>query len=98
MLRNSLVVADIARQAARIGELQHALAAKLMGIGDLHAELGQLITGARPGRTSDEQVFVFDSTGTAVQDVAAAAAVYERARAARRGRELSLDGASMAHV
>jgi len=52
----------------------------------------------RPGRSSDDQIFVFDSTGTAVQDVAAAAAVYERARAKRRGRELSLDGALMAHV
>jgi ornithine cyclodeaminase/alanine dehydrogenase-like protein (mu-crystallin family) len=98
VLRNSLVVADIAAQAARIGEMQHALAAGLMGIGDLHAELGQLITGARPGRSSDDQVFVFDSTGTAVQDVAAAAAVYERARATRRGRELSLDGARIVHV
>jgi len=98
VLRDSLVVADIAGQAARMGELQHALAAKMMGIGDLHAELGQLITGARPGRSSDGQIFVFDSTGTAVQDVAAAAAVYERARATGRGRELSLDGASMVHV
>jgi ornithine cyclodeaminase/alanine dehydrogenase-like protein (mu-crystallin family) len=97
VLRSSLVVADIARQAARMGELQHALAAGLMGIGDLHAELGQLITGARPGRSSDDQIFVFDSTGTAVQDVAAAAAVYERARTTRRGRELSLDGASKTH-
>lgn len=98
VLGNSLVVADIAGQAARMGDLQHAIAAKLMDIGDLHAELGQLITGARPGRSSDDQIFVFDSTGTAVQDVAAAAAVYEQARATRRGRELSLDGASMAHV
>jgi ornithine cyclodeaminase/alanine dehydrogenase-like protein (mu-crystallin family) len=98
VLRNSLVVADIARQAARMGELQHAIAARLMSIGDLHAELGQLIIGSRPGRESDQQTFVFDSTGTAVQDVAAAAVVYEQALATRRGRELSLDGALKAHV
>ncbi len=92
ILRKSRVVADIAEQAARMGELQHALAAGLMEIGDLHAELGQIIAGKRPGRTSDEQIFVFDSTGTALQDVAAAAAAYERALAGRRGRELSLSG------
>jgi len=90
VLARSRVVADIAAQAASMGELQHAIAAKLMGTGDLHAELGQLIIGARPGRTSDDQTFVFDSTGTALQDVAAAAIVYQRAQAAGRGRELSL--------
>jgi alanine dehydrogenase len=98
VLRRSLVVADVARQAEWMGELQHAIAAGLMSVGDLHAELGQLITGARPGRSSAGQIFVFDSTGTAVQDVAAAALVYEQARATRRGRELSLDGARIAHV
>ncbi len=98
LLRKCRVVADLAEQAAKMGELQHAIAARLMGIGDLHAELGQLITGERPGRTSDEQIFVFDSTGTALQDVAAAALVYERAIAVRRGRELSLDGGPNAHV
>lgn len=90
LLARSRVVADIAAQAASMGELQHAIAAKLMSIGDLHAELGQLITGQRPGRTSDEQIFVFDSTGTALQDVAAAAMVYQQAVAAGMGRELVL--------
>ncbi len=92
VLRRSRVVTDVTAQAAHMGDLQHALAARLMKPEDVHAELGQLLTGARPGRTADDQIFVFDSTGTAVQDVAAAAAAYERARAAGRGRELSLDG------
>jgi ornithine cyclodeaminase/alanine dehydrogenase-like protein (mu-crystallin family) len=64
-----------------------------MRIEDLHAELGQIIAGQRPGRTTADQIFVFDSTGTALQDVAAAAMVYQRALAAGRGRELLLDGA-----
>jgi ornithine cyclodeaminase/alanine dehydrogenase-like protein (mu-crystallin family) len=93
VLAGSRVVADLADQAATMGELQHAIAAKLMRVEDLHAELGQLITGQRPGRTAAEQIFVFDSTGTALQDVAAAAVVYQRALAAGKGRELSLDGA-----
>lgn len=93
ILADSRVVADLAGQAAIMGELQHAIAANLMRIEDLHAELGQIIAGQRPGRTRADQVFVFDSTGTALQDVAAAAMVYQRALAAGRGRELSLDGA-----
>ena len=94
ILRKARVVADIAAQAAHLGEMQHALAAKLMTIEDLHAELGQVVAGLRPGRTSDEEIFVFDSTGTALQDVAAAAVVYERALASRRGTEVSLSGAA----
>jgi ornithine cyclodeaminase/alanine dehydrogenase-like protein (mu-crystallin family) len=39
----------------------------------------QVIAGARSGRTSSDQIIVFDSTGIALQDVAAAAAVYRRA-------------------
>ncbi len=92
VLAASRVVADIAGQAASMGELQHAIAANLMRAEDLHAELGQLVAGQRPGRTSAEQIFVFDSTGTALQDVAAASTVYQRALAAGRGRRLSLDG------
>ncbi|HVE65223.1 MAG TPA: hypothetical protein VNC59_01475 [Thermoanaerobaculia bacterium] len=39
----------------------------------------------KPGRTSDDEVTIFDSTGTALEDVAAAAALYEKAWAAGRG-------------
>ena len=89
-LSRALVVADIVTQAASIGELHHAIAAGLMTAADVHADLGQVVTGKRPGRTSDDQIFIFDSTGTALQDVAAAAMVYERALQAGRGRMLSL--------
>ena len=79
ILSRARVVADIAGQSAQLGELQHAIAAQLMSIADLHAELGQILAGQRPGRTSDDEVFIFDSTGTALQDVAAAALVYQLA-------------------
>jgi ornithine cyclodeaminase/alanine dehydrogenase-like protein (mu-crystallin family) len=92
VLRRSRVVADIVAQAATMGELQHAIAAGLMKESDVHADLGQVITGRKPGRTSDDQIFIFDSTGTALQDVAAVAMVYERALQSARGRQLSLTG------
>ena len=43
------------------------------------------MAGRKPGRQSRNEIVVFDSTGTALEDVAAAAAVYERATAAGRG-------------
>lgn len=94
VLRRAIVVADIVAQAARIGELQHAIAAGLMTTADVHADLGQIVSGRRPGRTSEDQIFIFDSTGTALQDVAAAALAYERALQAGRGLKLSLTGES----
>jgi alanine dehydrogenase len=85
VLQRSRVVVDIVEQAATMGELHHAIAAGLMSTADIHAELGQVLTGQRHGRVSAEETFVFDSTGTAIEDVAAAAVVYERAVAAGRG-------------
>jgi alanine dehydrogenase len=73
------VVVDILDQCAGVGELHHALAAGLLTRESVHAEIGEIVAGTRPGRTSAEEITIFDSTGTALQDVAAAAAVYERA-------------------
>lgn len=88
------VVVDLVDQAATIGELHHAIAAGIMTAGDVLAELGQVIAGERPGRRSGEEVFIFDSTGTALQDVAAAALVYDRATHAGRGTILNLASTS----
>jgi alanine dehydrogenase len=41
----------------------------------VHAELAEVVSGRRPGRTRDGEITVFDSSGTALQDVAAAVAV-----------------------
>ena len=51
-------------------------------------ELQEVVAGALPGRASDEDVVLFKSNGLAAWDVAAAAAVVERAREAGAGREL----------
>jgi methionine-gamma-lyase len=81
----SRLVTDITEQCARVGELHHAIAAGLMTAQDVYGELGEIVAGRTPGRTSDADVIVFDSTGTALQDVAAAAVAYERAAAGARG-------------
>ena len=70
---------DSLEQCAQIGELHHALELKMMTRENVHADIGQIISGQKEGRRSDEEVIIFDSTGTGLQDVAAASIVYERA-------------------
>jgi alanine dehydrogenase len=58
----------------------------------VHAELGELVRGEKPGRTSPDQITLYKSVGVAVQDVAAAALVLEAARARGIGTEIDLEG------
>jgi ornithine cyclodeaminase/alanine dehydrogenase-like protein (mu-crystallin family) len=87
LLAANKVVADILDQCIEIGDLHHAIAAGLMQRSGVYAELGEIAAGRKPGRTSENEITIFDSTGTALQDVAAAAVVYERAMKQGRGTE-----------
>jgi ornithine cyclodeaminase/alanine dehydrogenase-like protein (mu-crystallin family) len=90
LARNTLVT-DITRQCVAIGDLHHALANKTMTQADVHAELGQIVAGMKPARRRDDEIIIFDSTGTALQDVAAAAAVYRRAIGQQQGVHFSFN-------
>ena len=79
LLGGSKLVVDLLAQSATIGELHHAIDAGVMTCEDVYGELGEVIAGVKPGRTSSEEIIVFDSTGMALQDVVTAAAVYEKA-------------------
>jgi ornithine cyclodeaminase/alanine dehydrogenase-like protein (mu-crystallin family) len=92
LLAASTVVADILEQCATSGDLHHALETGVMRREDVHAELAQIVAGEKQGRRSPDEVIVFDSTGTALQDVAAATLVYRRALAAGRGTRVDLAG------
>ncbi|HEX5761428.1 MAG TPA: ornithine cyclodeaminase family protein [Thermoanaerobaculia bacterium] len=88
----STLVVDALPQCAELGELQHAVAAGLLAGDQVHAELAAVVAGTRPGRTTAGEITIFDSTGTALQDLAAAMAVEERARAAGGARTIDLGG------
>jgi alanine dehydrogenase len=79
LMAKALVVADVLDQCAVMGDLRRALEAGAMRRENVHAELAELMVGAKPGRTDEAQITLFDSTGTALQDVASAAMIYERA-------------------
>ena len=90
LLASSTVVVDVLEQAATMGDLHHAIAAGLMTRHQVHAELDAIVAGKQPGRRNGEEIIIFDSTGTALQDVAAASVVYERAEAQSVGVRCSL--------
>jgi alanine dehydrogenase len=92
LLAGSKIVTDVMEQCAEIGDLHHALKVGVVSLADVHAELAEVVAGTKPGRTSTEEIIVFDSTGTALQDVAAAAVVYQKALQAGRGMTLDFAG------
>jgi ornithine cyclodeaminase/alanine dehydrogenase-like protein (mu-crystallin family) len=92
LMARSAVVVDVLSQCAAIGDLRHAINAGAMRADDVRAELADVVSGAAGWSRSHRETVVFDSTGTALEDVAAAAMVYARALAT--GDESTFDFAS----
>ena len=85
LFASNKIVVDLLEQCATIGDLHHALEEGAITRDQVHAELGEVIAGKKTGRTGEDEIIVFDSTGTALQDVAAAAIVYEKAASSGQG-------------
>ncbi len=85
LMASAKVVADSLEQCCAIGDTNHAIAQGFMRKEDVYAALAEIVAGEKPGRTSDDEIIVFDSTGVAIEDAVAAAAVYEKACAANIG-------------
>jgi alanine dehydrogenase len=68
-------------------------APELVGLSpeDVHAELGELVAGTKPGRSSQDEITLYKSVGVAVQDVAAAALVLAAAKGRSVGRAIELE-------
>jgi alanine dehydrogenase len=92
LLAESSVVCDLTEQCAHVGELHHAIGAGLMTAERVRGELGDVIAGKARKREQGVETIIFDSTGTALQDAAAAACVYERAVLAGSSRTFSFWG------
>jgi ornithine cyclodeaminase len=83
------IVADSIVQCLRLGEIHHAVERKAIAKEKIHAELGEITAGLKPGRTSEDEIIVCDLTGVGVQDAAAASLVLERVFVAPASRRLS---------
>jgi len=80
ILLDAKVVIDDWDQACGSGEVNVPLEAGAMRRDHIHAALGEIVTGLKPGREAEEEITVFDSTGLAVQDVALARLIYDLAQ------------------
>ena len=78
LLARATVFTDEIAQSITIGEAQHAVAQGLIGEKDI-TEIGAVINGTAPGRTSDEEITLFDGTGVGLQDLAVASAAVDLA-------------------
>ena len=79
LLARATVFTDEVAQAMTLGECQHAVADGSLAEADI-TPIGAVIEGTHPGRTSDEEVTLFDGTGVGLQDLAVAAAVVRLAQ------------------
>jgi ornithine cyclodeaminase/alanine dehydrogenase-like protein (mu-crystallin family) len=83
LMSSAKVVADSVEQVCAIGDTHHAIAAGLMCKENIYANLSEIVAGRKPGRLGDDEITIFDSTGVATEDAAAATLVYEKARSTK---------------
>ena len=89
ILLDAKVVVDDWDQATSSGEVNVPLETGALVRDGIHGALGEIVAGTKPGRESDDEITVFDSTGLAVQDVALARLICERAKASGIGTEVA---------
>lgn len=91
LMARSRVAVDSLEQCLEIGDLHHAVAAGEMSADDVVAELADVVAGKVDPGIEPDDVVVFDSTGVAIEDVAAAGVIYERCKAAGIGQPVALN-------
>lgn len=79
ILKRSKLVVDDFENASTLGGITKPISSGELSREDVYAELGEIVAGVKPGRTSEEEITVFISSGLAIQDVAVAQAVLRRA-------------------
>ena len=90
LVARAAVYVDDREQSVASGELEIPVAEGAITPEDIKAELGEVIAGAATGRSDDEQVTVFDTSGIAVQDLSASKIAYDRAVEAGLGTVVEL--------
>jgi len=76
VLKKAKLIIDNWAQASHSGEINVPVSKKRLSKRQIYAELGEIAAGKKPGRTSDQEITLFDSTGLAIQDISCAVVVY----------------------
>ncbi len=85
IFRNAKIVNDSIAQCIEKGETWHPLNQNIITQANIHAEIGEILLGKKPGRETDDEITIFDSTGMAIQDNTTAAKIYRNAIASQTG-------------
>lgn len=76
VLKKAKLIIDNWGQASHSGEINVPVGKKRLSKKNIYAELGEIAAGKKDGRTSDQEITLFDSTGLAIQDITCAFSVY----------------------
>jgi len=90
ILTRTKIVVDDWEQASHSGEINVPLAKGIITKRDVWGEIGEVVAGLKPGRTSSEEITVFTSTGLAVQDAVTAELAYKQALVKKIGRFIEI--------
>ncbi|MFQ5975269.1 MAG: alanine dehydrogenase [Candidatus Hydrothermarchaeales archaeon] len=90
ILKKAKIVIDDISQAEHSGEINVPLSRGIITKQEIYASLGEIVAGKLPGRTSKDEITLFDSTGLAIQDIATGKLAYEKALEERVGQRLKL--------
>jgi alanine dehydrogenase len=80
ILKEAVVVVDDLKQASTSGEINVPVQKGIYNIGEVYGTLAELVVGKKKGRTDNRVITVFDSTGIAVEDIAVAKLLFEKAQ------------------
>lgn len=92
ILKHSKIVVDSLSQAAHSGEINVPLKKGIISKRNIYSDIGQIVSGKKPGRTNDKETTIFDSTGLAIQDVAMSSLIYKKAVRRHKGTYIDLIG------
>ncbi len=90
ILRRAKIVVDDWDQASHSGEINVPVSNGLISRENIWGELGEIVAGKKPGRTSQREITVFDSTGLAIQDAVTAELAYRKAVSKKIGRIINI--------
>jgi len=80
IIKDSIVVVDDIKQASGSGEINVPIQKGIYSVSELYGTLAEVVAGKKKGRAHNNDVTVFDSTGIAVEDIAVAKLLFEKAQ------------------
>lgn len=89
LLEKAKIIIDCWGQASHSGEINIPVHEGIIRRNDIHASIGEIVNGTRPGRESDKEITIFDSTGLAVQDIVTAWNIYQKALEKNLGQKIN---------